>query len=258
MIANGLPQLNSVGPIVEKWTLPHAQRTSHPLGRGLSVVGFVRLFRRVVGCRGERWIVGVILLFLSPATLQLRLVFFVSLSTPLFECVLVFGHDHLLWLRNGPVRPVRLERPPDGASRPRREKNSAHCYTFGAAVRANYIGEPGHTPRVRLPLVGWAADGLIAAAPTTAATAAAAAIPTAAAATTATASALFARPGLVDGQGSAVVLFPIQPRDGCLSLRLARHLDEAKALALTGVMVSNDLSTLNRTVLGKQLLQYGT
>jgi hypothetical protein len=112
--------------------------------------------------------------------------------------------------------------------------------------------------------------GLVAIATATAATTTAAvattatAAPTTAVATTATATtttatrAIFTRLGLVDGEGAAIVLLPVQGRDGGLRFAVAAHLNKAEALAPAGVPVADDFRRLHGAVLREQLLQIRT
>jgi hypothetical protein len=90
----------------------------------------------------------------------------------------------------------------------------------------------------------------------TAATAAAA-ITTAAAATTAAATpAIFARTRFVHGEGSAVMLLPIQGRNRGGRFLIGSHFDKTKAFAPAGVTVIDDLSRHNLAMRRKQLFEF--
>src|SRR5262249_57488316 len=69
--------------------------------------------------------------------------------------------------------------------------------------------------------------------------------PAAVAAAPAAPAAVLPGPGLVDGQGAAVVLLAVQAADGRLGLLVGAHLDEAEALAAPGVAVHDDLRRLH-------------
>jgi hypothetical protein len=112
--------------------------------------------------------------------------------------------------------------------------------------------------------IGLVAIATATAATTTAVATTATAAPTTAVATTATATtttatrAIFTRLGLVDGEGAAIVLLPVQGRDGGLRFAVAAHLNKAEALAPAGVPVADDFRRLHGAVLREQLLQIRT
>jgi len=78
---------------------------------------------------------------------------------------------------------------------------------------------------------------------------------TAAATAAAAAATRFAGSGLVDRQGSAIVLLLVEAIDGRLRLGVARHLDETKTSASAGIPVRNDLGAFDRTEFRKNLFQ---
>src|SRR4051812_24708032 len=95
-----------------------------------------------------------------------------------------------------------------------------------------------------------------AAATTTAATVAAAAATTAAASTTTAAAtaAIFAWASFVNGERPPVVLLAVHAGNGRLGFVISAHFDKAKAFASTGVAIHDDLGTLDRAVLTKDLV----
>ena len=79
----------------------------------------------------------------------------------------------------------------------------------------------------------------------------AAATPVTAATTTATA--IFARLGFVDSQGTTTMLLIVQATNRGLRLGIAPHLDKAEALAAARVAILDHLGTLNRSESSEQL-----
>ena len=77
-------------------------------------------------------------------------------------------------------------------------------------------------------------------------------------ATMAATTAIFARFGLIHHDGPTVVLFFVQPLDGCLRLSVIAHLHEAEPFALAGGAVFDNLSALDGAKGGKHLFQVGT
>ena len=100
-----------------------------------------------------------------------------------------------------------------------------------------------------------AAAATAAAAATESAAAAAAAAESATTATATATSAVFARAGFVDGQGTAAVFLAVQRCDRRLGFLIGPHFDEAEPLGAAGVSVVNDLGGDNGAVLAKQLLE---
>ena len=90
---------------------------------------------------------------------------------------------------------------------------------------------------------------------TTTASSATAAVSATATATTTTSG---ARLGFVDLHGSSGTVLSVKAGNGSLCLFIAAHLDKAKAFALAGASISDDLSTLDGAECGKHLLQNGT
>ncbi len=86
-----------------------------------------------------------------------------------------------------------------------------------------------------------------------AATATTVASSTTAAAIATTAASFFARPGFIHGQGSPIVFLFIEAGNGCLRFIIGSHFDKPKALAAAAITIADDLCTLHRTELGKQL-----
>src|SRR2546423_777583 len=106
-------------------------------------------------------------------------------------------------------------------------------------------------------LPAWLAVAAAAAA-VAAATSAAAAVTAAAEASAASAAArpaVFARPGLVDGQGATAQLLAVELCDGRLALFLRGHLDEAEAARAARVAILDDRGRLDRTGLREQFAQ---
>ncbi|QDU99179.1 hypothetical protein Pla8534_70920 [Lignipirellula cremea] len=97
-----------------------------------------------------------------------------------------------------------------------------------------------------------AAAATVAAAASTTITAATAAATTSTAAATAT---IFARTRFVDAQRTTFMLGLVQAGDGRLSFGVARHFDESETFALSRVAIGDNLSTLNRAKLAKELFQ---
>src|SRR5262249_26294045 len=74
-------------------------------------------------------------------------------------------------------------------------------------------------------------------------------------ATAAATGAILLGPGLVDGQGTAIVLLAVEVGDGGLGLVIGRHFDEAEAAAGAGSAVGDDLGALDGPVSREEILE---
>jgi hypothetical protein len=67
--------------------------------------------------------------------------------------------------------------------------------------------------------------------------------------------AVFTGLGFVDGQGSALVLLPVEGGNRCLGFFVAGHFDESETFAAAGVPIADDLGAFDSAVSAKQLLK---
>ena len=111
---------------------------------------------------------------------------------------------------------------------------------------------------LRLPATAATAAAATTATAAISAAAAATAAEAAATAAAATTAAIFARLGLVDGQGATVVLLAVQGGNRRRGFFSRGHFDESEALAAAGVAIGDDLGRGDGAVLGEHLLQIGS